>query len=316
MRYTNFDIDSTVIKCYRNYTYERANIYFKKEIQKLPFPWTDDPILQKYSFTNVKRYLDRQSIFLIDKVINNDSLSLLNKFMNCFLFRNFNLDTATVFFKQYPIDFDNFNYQEFLDYELKQKSEIKTKVLLQSPAYILVGSKVHIFKKLTKIANAVNPENTPQSSLALWTYLNKPAFEKCIALSSPMDIYNTLLELSGMGRFLAYQIWIDFSYIKETPYTDSDIVISGPGCDKGIDWITGETCKISKDEFILEFHDKLPQIMKDFNLTWNPEEFLHFLPKSERKWTLMDIENSFCELQKYMKVYAFNKSPKRTYKCK
>jgi len=48
---------------------ERHAIYKKKNIEKLPPPWTDDSILQEYKFTNVFRDLDPGTKYVIDKLI-------------------------------------------------------------------------------------------------------------------------------------------------------------------------------------------------------------------------------------------------------
>jgi len=37
----------------------RQNIWYKREVLKLPSPWTDDPVLSQYHFCNVYRELDR-----------------------------------------------------------------------------------------------------------------------------------------------------------------------------------------------------------------------------------------------------------------
>lgn len=52
-----FDQDKLAALMY--YMREREGIRLKKEVNKLPFPWTSDPILQKFKFTNVKRSNDR-----------------------------------------------------------------------------------------------------------------------------------------------------------------------------------------------------------------------------------------------------------------
>ena len=46
---------------------ERHRIFLAKEAGK-PKPWTDDPIFQKYKFTNVFRELDRTTIFVRENI--------------------------------------------------------------------------------------------------------------------------------------------------------------------------------------------------------------------------------------------------------
>lgn len=170
----------------------------------------------------------------------------------------------------------------------------------------------------------------PQTTLVAFVNILQPIIQKCI--DSNMDntvCLNTLLSVQGYGKFIAYQIWVDWSYIKEVPFDDDSLVVSGPGCDEGIDWmLAGEDLtqyifkngndeiKVSYDklrqhhklasdgyeEFIIWFKFNLDKLMKDANLDWDPKEFLHFLPEHQQVWTLMDIENSFCELNKLMKI--------------
>lgn len=52
-----------ITKNFFKFMKERHQIYLNREAGK-PFPWTDDPILQKYSFTNVYRELDRTTIWI------------------------------------------------------------------------------------------------------------------------------------------------------------------------------------------------------------------------------------------------------------
>ena len=53
------------IEVFLYYLQERFSIYHKKEVQKLPRPWTNDPILHTYSFTNIKREWDLTSRWAI-----------------------------------------------------------------------------------------------------------------------------------------------------------------------------------------------------------------------------------------------------------
>jgi hypothetical protein len=51
---------------------ERYKIHLKKDIKKLDPPWTNDPILQTYSFTNVRRLHDRVTKFVLKHICYND----------------------------------------------------------------------------------------------------------------------------------------------------------------------------------------------------------------------------------------------------
>lgn len=69
---------------------ERYKIHLKKDSGE-PRPWTNDPILDNYRFTNVRREQDRQSKYLIDNIVNNKKLTLEEKIINCIMFRCWNV---------------------------------------------------------------------------------------------------------------------------------------------------------------------------------------------------------------------------------
>ena len=68
---------------------ERQNIYMKR-VQGLPRPWTDDPILDTYKFTNCYRASDRVSQYLIRNVIYRGDQSAKEVFFRTILFKMFN----------------------------------------------------------------------------------------------------------------------------------------------------------------------------------------------------------------------------------
>ena len=61
------------------FVWERECIRIAKE-NGHPAPWTDDPVLQKYSFTNIHRKDDRVTKWIIENVIEpnvEDTISIL-----------------------------------------------------------------------------------------------------------------------------------------------------------------------------------------------------------------------------------------------
>ena len=85
-----YTLNPDVLDIWKHWIIERNRIFIRKEIDKKPFPWTDDPILREYRFTNVKRWQDRESRWLIESILSNKALSLEDKIYNCILFRSWN----------------------------------------------------------------------------------------------------------------------------------------------------------------------------------------------------------------------------------
>lgn len=83
-------LNEEVLKYHHLYITERTEIYKKKEIDKLPQPWTEDEVLLNYRFTNTRRELDRESKYLIENVSKNEKFTLEEKILWSILFRTFN----------------------------------------------------------------------------------------------------------------------------------------------------------------------------------------------------------------------------------
>lgn len=86
----HFLMNGDNIDVFLYYLQERFLIYKKKEIKKLPRPWTEDPILHQFSFTNIKREWDRTSRWAIENwytpnISKRQSIQLIN----CAVFRWF-----------------------------------------------------------------------------------------------------------------------------------------------------------------------------------------------------------------------------------
>src|SRR5208282_4183803 len=82
-------IASGVYDTYWRFAAERQEIFFRR-VQHAPPPWTDDPVLMKFKFTNAYRASDRVSQFLIRNVIYVGSQKPEELFFRIILFKLFN----------------------------------------------------------------------------------------------------------------------------------------------------------------------------------------------------------------------------------
>lgn len=322
------DIDKDVLKIYRDYNYERASIFYKREELGCSKPWTHDPILLNNKFTNVNRRLDKESRWLISNIIENDNISLENKILNIFLFRTVNSgDAMSGIYNDY-VNFDYDNFEQLVSKEIN----MDYKGNVQSGAYFL--------SHIKKYANTLSEEyKYTLASLPFMVFHHKHKILSSVLLRDdsynhgilyPKECIAILQTIPSIGNFLSYQIWVDYSYLSEythnttnigdskriSIWTDNDYVVSGPGCDLGVDWIiwgdkliNKETnypdygkSKVDYNKFLYWFRDNINNLMKENSLQWSPKEFLHFLPDRLQHWGLMEIENSFCELNKLMKI--------------
>src|SRR5260370_3644717 len=79
---------TVVFETYWRFAAERQEIFFRRLSQ--PPPWTQDPILQSYKFTNAYRASDRVSQFLMRNVIYQGDQTPNEVFFRTILFKLFN----------------------------------------------------------------------------------------------------------------------------------------------------------------------------------------------------------------------------------
>lgn len=275
-----------MLQKYRDYQYKRADIYYKKEILKESAPWTDDVILQKYSFTNVKRHFDKESKILLNNTVYNEKCSLKNALLNIAFIRAFytrayilnNLDTGF-------IDFSNTS-SEYMNYLTQKLPEN-----INNGAYSISGAR--------KGAFGVIKDKSENKVSRLVKYLQKfqdKIYDTYINCNNPYDILESnILGLSS--KFIAYQILMDLGYHKDFKFSNNEFVFSGPGCSRGIAFLCEDRDGLNDEEFMFWLRDNISSLI-DFE----PSVFLHFCEEYDKVWSINDIENSFCEFSKYIKL--------------
>jgi hypothetical protein len=80
---------SKVFDTYWKFAAERQAIFVRR-LQDLPRPWTSDPVLQTYKFTNAYRASDRTSQYLIRRIIYSKGGAIEDVLFRTLLFKLFN----------------------------------------------------------------------------------------------------------------------------------------------------------------------------------------------------------------------------------
>ncbi|MCP4523880.1 MAG: hypothetical protein GY828_06725 [Candidatus Gracilibacteria bacterium] len=307
-------LNEIIIKEWFFHQRERTNIYYKKEILGESAPWTDDEILQKYKFVNTKRTFDRESRYLLKNIVHNSSLTYQEKILNCILFRvinkgeTFDIFGGSLSFFQDNIHFDN------LKKKLNNKSTSEPDYVFFSAAYILGSPKVHFGKYLEEKEGKVE-KNMVMRMIKFIHYEKENIIEGITSSKNQKEICDFLSTYPGIGKFLSYQMFVDFTYIEDFPFTEHNFVVSGPGCARGLNWIFKNKDGMTDEECLFWFTLNQHKIAKKYNEEWNPQEIFHFLPKDQQLYTLMDMENSgACEIDKRCRTLFSGKRPKQRYK--
>lgn len=315
IKLANPTLNENVIKEWFHHQRERTSIYHKKEILNLPPFWTNDEILKKYKFVNTKRTWDRETKWLLNNVIKNNHLTYENKLLNSFLFRVIN-KSSTLEKINAPFDFSNMNI-DYINTIIREKTHsislINPDYVFFSAAYILGGPKVNFGRYLEAMEGRTETDMILR--MIKFVFYNQEKIVKGVkSAANQLEVFNHLKSFPGIGKFLAYQIFIDFTYIVNFPFTEMNFVVAGPGCERGINWIFSNRDGMNSEECLFWFTINQHRIAENYKEKWDMDEIFHFLPKEERTYTLMDMENSgACEIDKRCRTKFSNKRPKQKY---
>lgn len=271
-----------VFDTYWCFAAERQAIFFKKLGNSSP-PWTSDPILQRYKFTNVYRVLDRVSQFLIKNVIYNGSQASNEVFFRIVLFKLFNkIETWQLLVRELgEVTWEEYSFEKYDNVFRNAMSKGKR---VYSAAYIMPSGKEAFGYSKKHMNHLKLIEKMMSDSLPI----------KISEAKSMQDAFELMKEYPMIGDFLAYQLVTDINYSELIDFSEMDFVIPGPGARNGI-----RKC----------FHDlgglnEIELIQRIAN--YQEREFQHrgikFASLFGRPLQLIDCQNLFCEVDKYARI--------------
>lgn len=271
-----------ILDAYWKFASARQEIFFRR-VQGLPPPWTGDPILRKYKFTNAYRASDRVSQFLIRHVIYGEHDSQTEVFFRTLLFKFFNrIETWNLLQGTFgTISYKDFSYRA---YDRILSGAMAKGVRIYSSAYIMpTGGKRQTYKY------------KHQMHLQLLEQMMRDELPDRIADARSMgEAFEMLHSYPTIGDFLAYQFVTDLNYSEITDFSEMEFVAPGPGARSGIRKCFTDLGGLTEAEIIRmvaqrqeeEFH----RLGMQFQSLWG------------RRLQLIDCQNLFCELDKYARV--------------
>jgi len=276
---------SPLFEYYWQFACERQNVFFNRLVNK-PAPWTNDPIIQKYKFTNAYRILDRVSQYLIKNVIlkdEADNLTSEEKIFRILLFKLFNkIETWELLQSSLKnLHWSEFSYQK---YDKILSDAMLQKRSIYSGAYIMTSGK-----------SSFGKERKHQNHLMLLeTMMKSNITEKVNDCNNMGSLYELLKSFPTIGNFLAYQYATDINYSQVTNFTEEEFVMAGPGAQDGIKKCFLSTGKYSNEDIIFFMMDNQDKYFNDYGFS--------FKNLFGRSLKLIDCQNLFCEVGKYARV--------------
>ena len=271
-----------VFDTYWRFAVERQAV-FHRRLADASGPWTSDPILKAFRFTNAYRAADRVSQYLIREVQYHPDRSQNPRelFFRTLLFKLFNcIETweaveralGPLVWGRVTLD----GLARVLDDLMARGKQI------YSPAYIMPSPP---FGHTRKYAN----------HLALVARMMDDRLpDRINQAPSLRAVYETMLPYPGLGPSSAFQYTIDPNYSRMLDFDEADFVIAGPGALDGISKCFAETGKRSAEELIYWVADRQDVEFSRLGL--------RFDNLFGRRLQPIDCQNLFCEIAKYARV--------------
>lgn len=272
-----------VFDAYWEFAVKRQEVFFNR-IQGKSFPWTDDPVISKYKFTNAYRASDRVSQYLIRNVIyDGEKYTPEDQCFRILLFKLFNKIETWEYIRNVVGEITYASY-DFETYSQILARKIDNKERIYANAYIMPSGK-----------SIYGYERKHQNHLRLLEHMMDSGLPVKIARARSLkELYEMLLGYPTLGPFLAYQFAIDINYSELCDFDEMSFVVAGPGAKSGIIKCFGDIGEYRYEDIIENVAER------------QEEEFakrgLSFKSLCGRRLQLIDCQNLFCETDKYARV--------------
>jgi 5-hmdU DNA kinase, helical domain len=275
---------SSVYESYWRFAAERQAIFFRR-VRGEAHPWTNNPVLRIYKFTNAFRASDRVSQYLIRNVIYRKDLPRNPRevVFRILFFKLFNR------IETWQLCERSFGQITFADYSFARYSDVLMRAMragqrIYSAAYIMPpGSRA--FGRSSKHENHL---------LLLERMMADGLPEQLQEARTMQQGFEKLRAYPTIGDFLAYQFITDINYSEVTDFSEMDFVVPGPGARDGLRKCFTDPGGLNEPELI--------RLMADLQDAEFERLGLKFQSLWGRRLQLIDCQNLFCEVDKYARV--------------
>ncbi len=267
---------------YWKFAAKRHEAYLNR-VQGLPAPWTNDPIIARFRFTNAFRAADRVSQFLINNIQYDRSNDISDEdlLFRTLLFKVFNnIETWSLLERE-------LGQIRWLDFDFDRANRVLENLIssgktIYSAAYIMPSPAFGAKRKHT------NHLRLLQSMMA------GGLTQRVDSAQSLQALYHELLDFKGLGPFLAFQYAIDINYSQLTEFEENEFVVAGPGAHDGIKKVFPQASPDEAEAIIFWMVENQEREFSRLGI-----EFDGLFGRSLRA---IDCQNIFCEISKYCRI--------------
>lgn len=288
----------------------RYVIHLRKDVLKKDPPWTTDEVLKNFRFTNIRREHDKESKWVIEHIANNLELSYEDKLLNVILFRLYNKhETAELI--SMP-----FKFSQTPDWNPEWYRSLFEAALVEDPKRVFFTAAFHTVGMKNTLKRVTGESYAPMRILKFIKILiNEGLVDDIKACVNQQEVYQTLTDYNGIGRFLAYQFYVDMTYIAEFPFSENEFTVAGPGCVMGLNYLFENRDGMTYEECLFWLRDNLDRLfVEELGKDWDGKRVFWDLPEEDRCFNVMSLENCFCELSKYIRAKDGTGRPRKRYR--
>lgn len=264
------------LRLYLDFVHERHAVWIRRQIG-LPGPWTEDPILRNYKFTNVFRVLDHGTQFVL-RLLYEDEPSYDDALFRAFLYRYTNRPEP---------------WERFYDKHGRFPSvaDLQGQELLLQEWRSQKAAGLPIFGNAYKMFCGQENKGTDRLTWAVRfardVFTDGSFVRGFRTKATQADRLEYLKTLPRVADFMGMQILTDIGYSPWLQADENEFVVPGPGARRG-------AAELSYTRDLQQLMDGL-QLVVDCRVE---------LPGgAHRNVSLMDVQNTLCEFSKYMRYY-------------
>ena len=275
-------VPTPVFDTYWRFAAERQAIFFRRIEDPTP-PWTTDPILSVYKFTNAYRASDRVSQYLIRNVVYCGSSEPREMFFRILLFKLFNKISTWELLKQGVGELSTKAY-DYREYDRILTRALDSGHAIYSAAYIMPsgGARSKVGRKHRmhlRLLERMLSDGLPER------------LGECRSMGQAFELF---LAYPTIGHFLAFQYVTDVNYSPITDFSEMEFVMPGPGAFRGIRKCFANLGGLTEAEIIKWVTERQQSEFESRGL--------YFQNLWGRPLQLVDCQNLFCEVDKYARV--------------
>lgn len=274
---------------------EREAIRLKRE-KGMPAPWTDDPILQMYRFTNIRRKHDRVSMWFDDCVycrlgFDQPTLQAIQFAALCRWVNWPPTIAAMILEGLWPSD--NLDLREIgnlIDARKKGGDKAWTGAyMVRAQPGLKIGKGRFVAEQ---VCGRSLRRAWPELQFALETNMRRP-------------VWKVLIDCLHWGSFMAGQVVDDLTWtpLLKEPRDDLTWAPFGPGSIRGLNRVFGLPLKTKHDEY------EWCRLLRSLRVA-----LIDARGQMYNDMTLMDIQNCLCEFDKWERVRLAQGRPRSLYK--